>query len=107
MIFVRDVDKEKIQDTYRESLKENASVNDLKAVQPIIDQFIGYFSKDVKENDQFILRWLPGGKVIAIIQGEEKPAITNEVFARALWSIWFGKDAVVDRDDLVERIVSE
>lgn len=60
--------------------------------------------KEVKENQQYVLRWLPGGTILSTIQGEEKPAITNDTFARILWPIWLGPDSVVDRDDLVARI---
>jgi hypothetical protein len=107
MDFARDVDAEKIKGAYTDGFKEHASKEELQKIQPMIDKFIGYFTKEVKENEQFILRWLPGGTVMAILQGEEKPAITNELFARTLWSIWFAKSSIVDRDDLVERIVGK
>lgn len=105
MSFVRDVDKQKIQDAYRDGFKENASADDVKRLQPLIDQFVSFFASDVKENDQFVLRWLPGGVIIAIVQGVEKPVIKDDLFARTLWSIWFGEDSIVHREDLVSRIV--
>jgi hypothetical protein len=105
MEFVRDVDASSIQNAYRDGFKEHASGEELKALQPLIDKFIAYFTREVKENDRLILRWLPGGTIIPIIQGEEKPAITDERFARTLWSIWFGESSIVDRDDLIERLV--
>ena len=105
MIFVRDVDKKKIQDTYMEGFQNNSSQEDFNKIQPQVNQFLGYFSKDVNENDEIVLRWLPRGTVITIFQGEEKPAITNKMFARILWSIWFGDDSPVDVDDLISRIV--
>jgi hypothetical protein len=43
--------------------------------------------------------------VQAQVQGEEKPAISSPLFARVLWSIWLGEDAIVDREDLVSRCV--
>ena len=104
MDFARDVDVKKITDSYNEAFQENATKEELSAVQPSLTQFLGYFNKEVKEKEQYILRWLPGGTIVAIIQGEEKPAITNETFARILWSIWLGPHSVVDRDDLVSRI---
>ncbi len=107
MNFARDVDKQKIQDTYRDGFKENVSAEDFKKIQSAIDQYVGFFSKDVKENDQFVIRWLPGGTITAIVQGEQKPAITNPVFAQTLWTIWFGEDSIVDREDLVSRIITQ
>lgn len=105
MVFVRDVDLGKIQETYREGFKNNASSDELRTIEPLVNTFVGYFTKDVKENDQFVLRWLPGGTVSVTVQGEEKPPITDLTFARVLWSIWFGEDSIVDREDLIKEVV--
>jgi hypothetical protein len=104
MDFARDVDAEKIKEAYGDGFKENATAEELKTIQPLVDQFTGFFTKEVKENQQFILRWLPGGVITASVAGEEKPTLTNAVFARVLWSIWFGKNSIVDREELVKRI---
>jgi hypothetical protein len=104
MDFARDVDNKSIIDTYNESFKEIATKEELASVQSALTQYLGYFDKEVKENQQYVLRWIPGGTILATIQGEEKPPIANETFARVLWSIWLGPDSVVDRDDLVARI---
>jgi hypothetical protein len=106
MDFARDVDAGKIRDAYLDGFRENATADELKSIQPLVDEFVGFFAKEVKENQQLILRWLPGGIVVATITGEEMPAITSPLFARVLWSIWFGKDSIVDRDDLVVRIAT-
>lgn len=104
MVFVRDVDQGSIQNAYRDGFKENASREELPQIQKLIDQFVGNFTAPVKEDDVFILRWLPGGTIIPIIKGEEKQSITNPVFAKVLWSIWFGDESIVDPDDLVSRV---
>lgn len=106
MDFARDVDASKIRDAYTDGFKENATSDELKSIQPLVDQFITYFAVDVREKQQFILRWLPGGVILATVAGEEKPPITSPLFARVLWSIWLGKDSIVDRDDLVARIAT-
>lgn len=105
--FARDVDAAKIKEAYADGFKEHTSPADLQKIQPLIDQFVGFFTNDVKENEQFIFRWLPGGSIVAIVQGEEKPVITDGLFAQALWSIWFGKDSIVDRSDLIERMLKK
>lgn len=103
MEFVREVGKDQIRGAYRDGFEENASKDEMKTIAPLIDQFLGNFTTDVKENDVFIIRWLPGGIIQAQVQGVEKQAITNGTFARVLWSIWFGEDSIVDREDLVSR----
>jgi hypothetical protein len=105
--FARDVDVPKIKEAYADGFKQHASSEELTQIQPLIDRFVGYFTKNVKENDQFSFRWIPGGSVIVIVQGEEKPVITDQTFARTLWSIWFGKSSIVDRDDLVKEMIKK
>ncbi len=104
MVFVRDVDPASIQNAYRDGFKENASKEELQGIQGLIDTFVGNFTAGVKENDVFILRWLPGGTIIPVIKGEEKQPITNPVFSKVLWTIWFGDESIVDPDDLVARV---
>lgn len=104
MIFVRDVDAPTIQKAYRDGFKENATAAELAALQPLIDRFLTAFNAGVKENEIFILRWLPGGTIVPVVQGEEKQSVTDQTFARTLWSIWFGEDSIVDRDDLITRL---
>ena len=107
MDFVRDVDVEKIQGAYRDGFEENAAGDELKAITPLVDQFLGYFTAPVKENDRYVLRWLPGGTILSTVAGVDKPAIKNPVFARVLWSIWLGEDSIVDREELVERQLAQ
>lgn len=56
MDFARDVDAPKIKEAYTDGFKQHATSAELPKIQPLVNQFIGYFVKDVKENDQFILR---------------------------------------------------
>ena len=106
MDFARDVDAAKIRDAYLEGFRGNSTADEFTSIQPLVDQFVGFFAKEVKENQQFIVRWLPGGVVVATVAGEDKPSITSPLFARVLWSIWLGKDSIVDRDDLIARIAT-
>lgn len=107
MDFARDVESAKIKEAYNDGFKQHATQQEYQKIQPLVNQFTGYFTKDVKENQQFVLRWLPGGVIQTILQGEEKPTITEPVFARVLWTIWFGEDSIVDRDDLVSRMIGK
>lgn len=107
MDFARGVGSGKIQGAYRDGFKKNASKEEMQEIQQYVDQFVGYFDKDVKENEQYILRWVPGGTILTIVQGEEKPAITNATFARVLWSIWLGDHSIVKREKLIERMMAK
>jgi hypothetical protein len=107
MVFVRDVDAGKIRETYMDGFHENAGTDEMNAIKASVAQFVGFFDRDVKENDEFVLRWLPGGTVLATVAGTEKPAIVDARFARVLWSIWFGENSIVDRDELVGRLITK
>ena len=106
MEFVRDVDPDKIKEAYTDGFKENSTSEEWKSLQGTVEKFVGYFSREVKENDQLVLRWLPGGTIVATVVGEEKPPISDPLFARVLWTIWFGKDSIVDPDELIARIAT-
>lgn len=107
MHFVRDVSAEKIQRALLEGFQRNADDAELEAIQPFIDQFARAIHRDVKEDDQFVIRWLPGGMTTSIFEGREVTTITSVLFARVLWSIWFGEHSVVNRDQLVRFLVAE
>jgi hypothetical protein len=106
MEFVRNVSRGKIQDAFRKGFRENALGEQFKEIQPLVDQFCSYFDKDVKEGEQIIIRRLPGGVISTVVQGEVKPAISHESFARVLWAIWFGEQSIVHREKLVEQLIS-
>jgi hypothetical protein len=104
--FVRDVDAASIQSAYRDGFKNSTPAADLPKIQGSIDKLLAYFSTPVKVGDAFTYRWLPGGTIIATVQGQEKPGITDPAFAKSLWAIWFGEDSIVDREDLVTRMIA-
>jgi hypothetical protein len=108
MDFARGIGMGRIRGAFRGDFKKHATDEELSAISTFIDTFIGYLDKEkVEENDQFVLRWLPGGTVLSIIQGEEKAPITNVAFASVLWQIWLGEHSVVNRDKLVAIAVTE
>jgi len=107
MDFARDVDASKIKEAYLDGFKGHTSNEQLKKLDSSIIHFLTFFTNDLKENDRIILRWLPGGIVATTIQNSEMPPITDISFAQVLWSIWFGKDSIVDRDKLVKEIVQK
>ncbi len=102
MEFVRGVGVDKVTHAYRAAFEKHTSSSEYKEIRPLVDQFIGYHTKDVADGDRFAFTAFPGGRVQFTIQGEEKPAIENQTFARALWAIWLGKGSVVKAKDLVK-----
>ena len=94
--FVRDVDRKRIQEAMRESLAG--------ADPKWLDPFIGYF-EEVKEGQECVLRWAPGGILQTTYAGTARPPIADKTFAAAVFGIYLG-DKPVQADikrDLVAR----
>ena len=91
----------------------NPNLNDLHPesemaeIGTLLDKFVGYFNEDVKNGERLVLRVVPGGRVTAIIHGEEQEPIGSVTFSRVLWRIWLGDHSIVDRDRLVELVVED
>lgn len=102
--YVREVDGNKIQSALRNGFQRNSTPSEYQEVLPLVDELCESFNQPVKKNTQFILRWLPGGTIIYLLNGEQKAVIQNPLFARILWAIWLGDKSVVDRNQLVRML---
>jgi len=63
-----------------------------------------YFFGAVKKGDNSTIRWMPKGIITVSNDGRQTGKMKNQEFAKLLWSVWFGKDSVVDREALVSLI---
>ena len=96
--WVHDASSDKIQEGYHDSFNKVLNGSQL---QNEVNTFVGFFKQGAKVGDEHILRWAPGGYVEVFVNGNKVGSLTNSDFAKALWSIWFGPNSVVDRDSLV------
>ncbi len=83
--FLRNIGQKTIQDAMRESLAG--------ADAKTLDQFIAYFP-EVKEGQQCVLRWAPGGTLESIMAGQTKPPIANKAFAERLFGLYVGPQPI-------------
>lgn len=86
--MLRTLGESKIQSAMRESLAG--------ADQKALDQFVSYFPA-VKEGDEVILRWAPGGTLESIMAGQAKPPIANRAFAERVFGLYVG-EAPIQQD---------
>jgi hypothetical protein len=104
--FLRDVDAEKIRDTFGDGLEEEmndkASADRKQAAQ----QFLALFDRDIKEGQEIKIRTSAEGKIDVEIGGQKKSAPTSPKLARAVWSIWLGSKSISPelRKALVDRV---
>jgi hypothetical protein len=69
-----------------------------------LDQFVAYFP-EVKEGEQCVLRYLPGGKLESIMAGQAKPVIENKAFTDKLFGLYVGPQPIQEdiKADVVAR----
>ena len=94
--FLRNLSQNRIQEAMRESLAG--------ADAKVLDQFVSY-SPEVKEGQECVLRYLPGGKLESIMAGQAKPVIDNKAFADKLFGLYVGPQPIQDdiKVDVVAR----
>lgn len=98
--WVHDAPADKLQEGYRDSFRKVVRQGNLKKE---VDTYVSFFSKGAKVGDEHILRWIPGGIVEVVINGNKAGTIKNKAFAEDLWEIWFGNNSVVNRSQLLSN----
>jgi hypothetical protein len=83
--FMRNLSADRIQEAMRESLAG--------ADPKILDQFVGYFP-ELKEGQECVLRWAPGGTIETVMAGQAKPPIANRAFAEQLFGLYVGPNPI-------------
>jgi hypothetical protein len=84
--FVRDVDREKMVDAWKEGFEKTG---DEKALGDRISKLTG-FMQDLHEGDTMTYTYVPGQGTTVEINGSAKGTIPGADFAHALLSIWLG-----------------
>jgi Chalcone isomerase-like len=102
--WVHEASSGKIQDGYIESFKGTLSSEEYAALQSDINKYVQFFNQDARKGDEHVLRWLPGGDIEVIINGQKVGSITNSAFAKGLWSVWFGDKSVVNKNNLTSLL---
>lgn len=99
--YVRDVSAQKMTDVLREDFERNTTPAEYSEIETYVEQVLDYFNQPVRRGDVFVLRWLAGGRVSLELNQRKLGQVRSVLFARTLWSIWFGKQAVVDPNALM------
>lgn len=99
---VYDAPVAKVQDGYRDSFHKAFSDTEYAKNEKDIEKFISFFNTDMKKGDEVVIRWIPGGNVETLINGNSVGTITNTEFATGLWNIWFGPKSIVKSADLTK-----
>jgi hypothetical protein len=85
--FMRNLSQSRIQEGMRESLAG--------AEPKILDQFVSYFP-ELREGQECVLRWAPGGTIETVMAGQAKPPIADKAFAEKLFGLYVGPTPIQD-----------
>jgi len=106
MVFMRSLSATQIKNSLLSGIKSNSDEDEFQQIRPSVEEFTRTISADVKENDQFVLRWLPNGTLVSLFQGQQISAIKDKQFAKVIWSIWFSDKSIVKRERLIEKLLA-
>ena len=88
MQFLREVDKAKLAETYREGFTANAP--DKAAAQKAnVDKFLSWVA-DVKDGTKWAITYVPGKGTTLALDGKEAGTIEGKDFADLVFSLWLG-----------------
>ncbi len=79
---------------------------ELQKVQQNYKVLLAYFSDAVNEDDEFVVRWLPDGKLIISTSGRQDKVINDSALALVFWKVWLGELSPVNRTELVSLLTS-
>ncbi|NJK88769.1 MAG: hypothetical protein HC923_04805 [Myxococcales bacterium] len=87
MRFVRDVDRGKQADAWKEGFKKNAK--DFKAIEGKVEELTSWM-EDIKNGEQMAVSYVPGKGTTMTVKGQTKGTIEGEDFQEALFKIYLG-----------------
>jgi chalcone isomerase-like protein len=106
MVFMRSLTAKQIKESLTSGIKQNSAESEYQQILASVEIFNDAITADVKENDEFTLRWFPDGTLVSLFQGQEISTIKDRQFAKALWSIWFSEKSVINRETLIEKLLT-
>lgn len=101
--FARTLDGKKIRDEFLETLRQSVDAADWRTIETSAEAYAKPFAQGkTRKGDRFQVVWHPATSIRSSFNGETMAEIENTAFAEALWAIWTGPDAVVDREALLQ-----
>ena len=105
--FARNLGVDLIRKEFEASIRRNAEEGWLEAAAPTLTAFMAAIDRDARKGDRLIFYWLDGGRVFVEFNGVREFEAKDPVFAKLIWSIWFGENPVCDREELLARLDPE
>jgi len=101
--YKRDIAVKKIHSALTDGFKENSDASRFKVIKPKLDRLLNKIDKDINAGDTLLMCRLVDDRVLFYFNKQLLLVIQGKRFSETLWSIWLGKNAVVDRVRLMNR----
>ena len=89
MVFLRDVDKKKIMETYREGFENNSAGPELGGLLAKLEQ-IGPALADMRRGGEMFVTYVPGKGTTVAAAGGSSVTVEGKDFADAMFRNWLG-----------------
>lgn len=99
--FLRDVSREQVEEALMDGIERNNPDVDLSNIKTEIMRLSDGFDNDITENSRLVLSRVNVGKLIVYFNERKIVETDNSELTRALWSIWFGQEPIVDNKALI------
>jgi hypothetical protein len=94
MVFLRDVDGDKLREGLREGFETVWKGKPGPELAAELDTFLSWMAGGIKEGQTIELTYLPGEGLYTTVAGVTHPAITRPDIARSIWQIWLGVEPI-------------
>lgn len=98
--YHRNIDSGKIREVLLKGFQSNTEPQSWALLEREVSAFLSHLNQDIHKNDILELIWMPSNQLSIRFNQREHIQHQSDLFLRTLWRIWFGKNAVVQRDRL-------
>jgi hypothetical protein len=92
MVFLRDVDKEKIMGAFRDGFEANGGEAVARALAPRLDKVGAVVPAEIKEGQELVVTYLPGKGTTVSVSGGSEVTVEGKDFADAMFKNWLGEE---------------
>jgi len=99
--FLREVSREQVKEALIDGIEQNNPSIDLAGIESDIDRLSKGFDNDITEESSLILSRSDSSKLTVYFDKKKIIETDNRELTDALWSIWFGRNPIVDSEALI------
>ena len=101
IVFLRNLRAKQIKNSFLKAIKVNLTKSEFLVIEKQVEYVLQFISQDVKKRNNLIINWFSDDTVEVHFKDLVIMVNDNQMFAKALWSIWFGEKSVINKLDLV------